>query len=72
MIKAEDLRPLLAKMTGEERLRLARLALAEKILPPDASDAERYQAMPVHIEEFTNEDEEDAMAWESEGWEDVK
>lgn len=72
MIKAEDLWPLLLRMSSEERRYLARLALAEKVLPIEAGDGERYAAMPARVDEFSTDRAEEPMSWESDGWEDVE
>jgi hypothetical protein len=66
---AEDLWPLVEKLTRSERLKLARLALARVALPPGASDAQRYAACPPCADEFASEDADDPLAWEGEGWE---
>ena len=71
MNKAEDLWPLVAKLSRPERIRLARLALATTVLPESATDAERYRSMPVTAQEF-HDAVDDPMTWESSGWEDVK
>jgi hypothetical protein len=71
MLKAEDLWPVVARMPRTERVRLARMALVKGNLPPDAGDAERYAAVPVGEDEFDAAGE-DMMAWEADGWEDVK
>ena len=51
---------------------MVRLSPPDKVPPPDESDGDRYQAMPEQPDEFSSEEEEDPMAWESEGWEDVE
>ena len=71
MFKAEDLWPLVSKLPREERIRLVRRALVADILPDTATDAERYRVMPVHPGEF-DAGNDDPMAWEADGWEDVK
>jgi hypothetical protein len=63
-LTAEDLWPLVQKLPREEQLRLARRALASR----SSTDAEAYQRQPVGDEEFSL-GEDDALAWEAEGWE---
>lgn len=58
-VTADDLLPLVAKLSPEERSRLLRLALA-------AGDAAAYEAVPSGPEEFTDVD--DPLAWDAEGW----
>ena len=65
---AEDLWPLVEKLTRAERLKLARLALARVDLPPGASDSRRYAACPPCADEFASESRDDPLAWEG-GWE---
>ncbi len=64
---AEDLWPLVAKLSRKERLRLARCALASVALPPDASDAERYLKIPVREGEFGSAGD-DPLGWDGDGW----
>jgi hypothetical protein len=71
MLKAEDLWPVVAKMPRHERVRLARMALVKGNLSPEASDAERYSAVPVEEDEFDSADD-DMMAWEGDGWEEAR
>jgi hypothetical protein len=61
-LNADDLWPLVQKLPREEQLRLARRALAS----PGSADAAAYERQPVREGEFNTDD--DAMAWESEGW----
>ncbi|MBI4701624.1 MAG: hypothetical protein HY744_10785 [Deltaproteobacteria bacterium] len=68
-ITADDLWPLVAKLPREQRLRLARLALART--PAPASDADAYARVPVARDELTDE-ADDPLAWEAEGWDDVR
>jgi hypothetical protein len=58
----DDLLPLIAKLSSEERQRLLRLAF-----PQGSTDAGADAAQPVTLGEFGNDD--DALAWEAEGWE---
>jgi hypothetical protein len=59
--KAEDLWPLVQKLSRAERIRLATLALAA-----DSDDA-AYRANPPSTGEFSSE--EDSLAWDADGWE---
>lgn len=64
VLKADDLWPLVEKLTREEQLRLVRRALACS----GPSDATAYERRPVAPDEFSSADEEDPLSWESEGW----
>ena len=55
---------LIAKLSSEERHRLRRLAFRVGI-----TDAAAYAAQPVGSGEFENED--DALGWGADGWDDV-
>lgn len=63
-LTADDLLPLIAKLSSEERHRLLRLAFRQ-----GQTDAEAYAAQPTTPDEFGSE--EDALGWEAEGWEGV-
>ncbi|MDD5305818.1 MAG: hypothetical protein PHU25_00715 [Deltaproteobacteria bacterium] len=67
-IRAADLWPIIQKLTHDEQVRLARLALGAASLGGD-SDVAAYRTAPPSAEEFRCD--EDALAWEGEGWEDV-
>jgi hypothetical protein len=67
-LTAEDLWPLVQKLPHDEQVRLAKLALMAAARGPDG-DREAYRAAPPTTEEFASED--DALAWEAEGWEKV-
>ena len=69
-LTAEELKPLLGKLSHEERVRLARMALAR---PQDrsSSDAHAYERHPIGPDEFST-DEPDPFAWESTGWDHIK
>jgi hypothetical protein len=56
--------PLIAKLSREEWHRLLRLAFRQ-----DSTDADAYAAQPVTPDEFGSDD--DALAWEPEGWEGI-
>ena len=63
-LTADDLLPLIAKLSSEERDRLLRLASRQ-----GNTDAEAYAAQPATPDEFGSDD--DALAWEAEGWEGI-
>jgi hypothetical protein len=63
-LTADDLLPLVSRLSAQERLRLFRL------ITPPASDGATYEATPPHREEFGAEDE--PLAWDAEGWEEFQ
>ena len=63
-LTAEDLLPLVGCLSQEERLRLLRL-----ITTDGERDAEIYALVPPQVDEFSSE--EDALAWDADGWEGV-
>ena len=63
-LTAQDLWPLVLKLTHDERVKLVQLALRAATA---ADDAAAYQATPPAPDEFSPADE--PMAWEAEGWE---
>jgi hypothetical protein len=63
-LTADDLLPLIAKLSSEERHRLLRLAFRH-----GATDADAYAAQPVTSDEFRSDD--DALEWDADGWEGV-
>jgi hypothetical protein len=65
-LTAQDLWPLVRKLTPAEQVRLANLAL-RAAAGSRVTDAEAYQAVPPGPGEFTADTE--PLAWESEGWE---
>ena len=65
-LTAEDLWPLLLKLTHEEQLRVAKLAL-RAASHGGGTEADAYRATPVGRDEFSSE--EDPLAWDAEGWE---
>jgi len=68
---ADDLWPLVQKLSRRERLRLARLALTREALASDATDEERYQRLPPGEDEFVDaapDREDDPLGWDAEGW----
>ena len=64
-LNADDILPLIACLTPQERLRLLRLISVR----PGADDKEAYLALPPTVEEFSSDEEQ--LAWDSEGWEGV-
>jgi hypothetical protein len=64
-LTADDLLPLVAKLSHDEQVRLVKLVLQV------AHDADRgaaiYQQVPVRPDEFSQDD--DGAAWDGEGWE---
>jgi hypothetical protein len=66
-LTADDLLPLVAKLTHDEQVRLAQLAL--RAARDATRDAAAYRQTPVRPDEFSQEEE--AASWEGEGWEAV-
>ena len=64
-LSADDILPLVACLTPQERVRLLRLI----IFRPGANDGDVYRALPHTQDEFASDEE--PLAWDSEGWEDV-
>jgi hypothetical protein len=64
ILTADDILPLVASLTPQERVRLLRLIA----LPHDA-DAFVYRSVPPSGDEFSADEE--PLAWDAEGWEDV-
>ncbi len=62
-LTADDILPLVASLTLEERVRLLRLIAA-----PQGADAPVYRSVPPSRDEFSADEE--PLAWEAEGWED--
>ena len=63
-LKADDILPLIARLSVDERRRLFRLALGQ-----GKTDAQTYAAQPPRDDEFSSD--EDSLAWEAEGWEEI-
>ena len=63
-LTADDLLPLIAKLSSAERRRLFRLI--QKV----GNDGEAYRAGPPAEGEFSSD--EDTLAWDADGWEDVR
>jgi hypothetical protein len=62
---ADDILPLVASLTPQERVRLLRLIASR----PAADPAAVYGATPPGDDEFSTDEE--PLAWEAEGWERV-
>ena len=67
-LTADDLWPLVLKLTHDEQVRLAKLAL-HAAARDGTADAVAYRTAPPGDEEFSRD--EDPLAWEAEGWEDM-
>lgn len=65
MLTAQDLWPLVQKLTHDEQVRLAKLALRAAARGGE-SDAASYQASPPGQDEFSSGEE--PLAWDAEGW----
>ena len=63
-LKADDLIPLIAKLSLRERRRLLRLALNQGL-----DDGQAYASLPPRDAEFLSDD--DLLSWEAEGWENI-
>jgi hypothetical protein len=63
-LTADDILPLVASLTPQERVRLLRL-----IASSQGEDAVAYRSAPPSRDEFSADEE--PLAWEAEGWEDV-
>ena len=63
-LKADDILPLIAKLSPEERRRLFRLALGQ-----GRTDAQAYAEQLPGDGEFSSD--EDNLSWEAEGWENI-
>lgn len=61
---AEDVLPLVASLTPQERIRLIRLISVR----PEFDTAAVYEVAPPGLDEFSTDEE--PLAWDAEGWED--
>ncbi len=61
-LTADDILPLVASMTPQERVRLQRL-----IALLQGGDASLYGAVPAARDEFSVDDE--SLGWDADGWE---
>jgi hypothetical protein len=64
-LTAEDILPLVERLTPQERVRLLRLLSVQS-----RGDGAVYGASPPHPNEFDADD--DVLAWDSEGWDGIK
>jgi len=65
-VTAQDLLPLVEKLSHDEQVRLAKLALRAAALGRSSSAA--YEANPPRPGEL-GDDEEDPLSWDPDGWE---
>ena len=63
-LTADDIIPLVASLTPQERVRLLRL-----IALPQGADAPVYRSVPPSRDEFSADEE--PLAWDAEGWDGV-
>ena len=63
-LNADDILPLVASLTPRERVRLLRLITSQP-----GADAPVYRSAPPTPNEFSTD--EDSLAWDAEGWEDM-
>jgi hypothetical protein len=61
-LTADDILPLVASLTPRERVRLLRLIASSQ-------DALAYPSVPPSCDEFSADEE--SLAWDAEGWENV-
>lgn len=62
--------PLVLKLSHDERVRLAHIAL--RAAAAERADGAAYDAAPPRADEFSTDDDAegwDALGWEAEGWE---
>ena len=64
-LTADDVLPLVACLAPQERVRLLRL-----ITSPPGADVSIYRSVPPAHDEFSTDEE--PLAWDAEGWEDVE
>jgi hypothetical protein len=62
---ADDILPLVADLTVQERVRLIRLIAGQ----PDTDATAVYEAMPPGRDEFSTDEE--PLSWDAEGWEEM-
>ncbi len=67
-LTAQDLWPLVTKLSHDEQVRLAKLALMAASRVP-ADDVLQYASSPSGGQEFS--DSEDPLGWDGEGWDEV-
>lgn len=66
-LKAEDLMPLIQRLSARERGRLAR-QLASTSTMKNTSDAAKYRATPLRADEFADLSTPDPLGWDGQGW----
>ncbi|WP_375766744.1 hypothetical protein NR798_34370 [Archangium gephyra] len=66
-LTAQDLWPLVQKLSRDEQVSLAKLALRAAAQSGSSSDAESYRAASPSVDEFSSQELQ--LAWEAEGWE---
>jgi len=64
-LSAEELFPLVDRLSPHERLRLLRLIS----LRPAADDRDAYLALPPRHDEFSSDT--DPLGWDADGWEEI-
>ena len=62
-LTADDILPLVARLSPQERMRLFRL------IKSSGGDAAAYSAAPPQLDEFSSD--QDPLEWEAGGWENV-
>ena len=67
-LTADDILPLVACLTPQERARLLRLITR----PTGGRDAEAYRAAPPAADEFGTDPESDPLSWDADGWESIR
>ena len=65
-LTADDVLPIVASLTPQERARLLRLISTRS----GEATAAAYRVIPVGQDEFSSD--EDALSWDGEGWENVR
>ena len=63
-LTADDILPLVAALTPQERVRLLRLIALRQ-----GADAPAYRSVPPSRDEFSADEE--PLAWDAEGWEEM-
>ena len=65
-LTADDILPLIACLTPQERSRLLRLI----IVRPGGDQRDAYRTLPPVRDEFSSDEE--PLSWDADGWEDVR
>ena len=69
-LTAEDLKPLVHKLSPEERHRLVHIVLTHDVRPACSAardDADAYRRQPVSTDEFVSS-AQDPLSWDADGW----